>query len=96
MAKSLDNAVVTITGGTGSFGSTMAGVRTATPMLKGSMDTDGYLDEVKRRTPLGEIGTPKRIAETAVGLLKMDWVTGQALMSDGGSSLNTGRSTWRT
>ena len=69
---------------------------TATPMLKGAMDSEGYLDEVKRRTPLGEIGTPKRIAETAVGLLKMDWVTGQALMSDGGSSLNTGRSTWRT
>jgi hypothetical protein len=27
--------------------------------------------------------------------MKMDWVTGQALMIDGGSSLNTGRSEWK-
>jgi NAD(P)-dependent dehydrogenase (short-subunit alcohol dehydrogenase family) len=47
-----------------------------------------------RRTPLGVIGTPQRIAESVVGLLRMDWVTGQALMADGGSSLNTGRSAW--
>ena len=69
---------------------------TETPMLQPSLSKQGYIEEVIRRTPLGEIGTPKRIAETVVGLLRMDWVTGQALMADGGSSLNTGRSNWKT
>ena len=67
---------------------------TDTPMLKPSLDKPGYRDEVLRRTPLGEVGTPDKIADAVVGLLKMDWVTGQGLMADGGSSLNTGRSAW--
>ena len=64
-------------------------------MMTGNLAKPGYTEEVIRRTPLGEVGTPLRIAETVVGLLRMDWVTGQALMSDGGSSLNTGRSHWK-
>lgn len=68
---------------------------TATPLLKTAMEIDGYLDEVKRRTPLGEIGTPNKIAESVVSLLRMDWITGQAIMADGGSSLTTARSTWK-
>jgi len=67
---------------------------TETPMLKG-LTMPGYREEVIRRTPLGEVGSAARIAEAVASLLKMDWVTGQALMVDGGSSLNTGRSTWK-
>jgi len=67
---------------------------TETPMLKG-LKLPGYREEVIRRTPLGEVGSVARIAEAVAGLLKMDWVTGQALMVDGGSSLNTGRGTWK-
>jgi NAD(P)-dependent dehydrogenase (short-subunit alcohol dehydrogenase family) len=67
---------------------------TDTPMMRDSLDRPGYRDEVLRRTPLGAVGTPDKIAETVLGLLQMDWVTGQALMADGGSSLTTGRSIW--
>lgn len=67
---------------------------TDTPMMTNNLAMPGYRDEVIRRTPLGEVGTTRHIAETVVGLMKMDWVTGQALMADGGSSLNTGRSGW--
>jgi len=67
---------------------------TETPMLTGSLAQPGYRDEVIRRTPLGEVGTPQKIAEAVVGLMRMDWVTGQGLMADGGSSLNTGRGGW--
>jgi NAD(P)-dependent dehydrogenase (short-subunit alcohol dehydrogenase family) len=67
---------------------------TDTPMMTNNLAMPGYREEVIRRTPLGEVGTPRHIAETAVGLIKMDWVTGQALMADGGSSLNTGRGAW--
>jgi NAD(P)-dependent dehydrogenase (short-subunit alcohol dehydrogenase family) len=67
---------------------------TETPMIAPALALPGYREEVIRRTPLGEIGTPQRIAEGVVGLMKMDWVTGQVLMVDGGSSLNTGRGAW--
>jgi|HubBroStandDraft_1064217.scaffolds.fasta_scaffold415037_1 NAD(P)-dependent dehydrogenase (short-subunit alcohol dehydrogenase family) len=67
---------------------------TDTPMMAPAIALPGYREEVIRRTPLGEVGTPQRIAEAVVGLMRMDWVTGQALMVDGGSSLNTGRGVW--
>ena len=67
---------------------------TETPLLAPAIAVPEYRAEVIRRTPLGEVGTPQRIAEGVVSLMKMDWVTGQALMMDGGSSLNTGRSQW--
>jgi NAD(P)-dependent dehydrogenase (short-subunit alcohol dehydrogenase family) len=67
---------------------------TDTPMAGDNFSKPGYRDEVIRRTPLGKIGSPHSIAEAVVGLMKMDWVTGQNVMADGGSSLNTGRSKW--
>ncbi|MGE0387360.1 MAG: SDR family NAD(P)-dependent oxidoreductase [Gammaproteobacteria bacterium] len=69
---------------------------TETPMLRGALDLPGYREEILRRTPLGEVGTPERIAEAVTGLMKMEWVTGQALMVDGGASLTTGRGVWKT
>lgn len=68
---------------------------TDTPMMAPAIALPGYREEILRRTPLGEVGTPQRIAEAVVGLMQMDWVTGQALMVDGGSSLNTGRGVWK-
>jgi NAD(P)-dependent dehydrogenase (short-subunit alcohol dehydrogenase family) len=53
----------------------------------------GYRREVIARSALGDVGTPARIAEAIVGLMQLEWVTGQALMVDGGTSLNTGRGT---
>ena len=64
---------------------------TETPMMRSYLAMPGYRDEIINRTPLGVVGTPEKIAESVVGLLQMDWVTGQALMADGGSSLTTGR-----
>ena len=68
---------------------------TETPMLKSLLDNATFRDEVIRRTALREVGTPERVAEAIVGLMKLDWITGQAIMVDGGSSLNTGRSHWQ-
>ena len=67
---------------------------TATPMLAPTMQRPGYLAEVDVRTPLGGIGQPEQIAEAVVNLMRTDWVTGQAIMVDGGASLHTGRKGW--
>lgn len=64
---------------------------TETPMLQPSLDDPDYRRRVVLRTPLGEVGTPLRVAESVVSLLEMDWVTGEAIMADGGASLSTGR-----
>ncbi len=66
---------------------------TETPMLQKLLDDPAFRQEAARRSPLGGVGTPDRIAEAIVGLMRMEWVTGQALMVDGGTSLTTGRST---
>jgi NAD(P)-dependent dehydrogenase (short-subunit alcohol dehydrogenase family) len=61
---------------------------TATPM---SATTDatlpGYKDAVSSRTPLGGVGNPAHVAEAAVALSDLIWVTGQVLAADGGVSL---------
>ena len=68
---------------------------TETPMLKTMLDDPKFREEVIQRTALREVGTAQRVAEAIVGLMKLDWITGQAIMVDGGSSLNTGRSNWQ-
>jgi NAD(P)-dependent dehydrogenase (short-subunit alcohol dehydrogenase family) len=68
---------------------------TETPMLKPLLENARFRQEVVQRTALREVGTPERIAEAIVGLMKLDWITGQAIMADGGSSLNTGRGDWQ-
>lgn len=67
---------------------------TATPMLAPSMQLPGYLDEVASRTALGQIGEPAQIAEGVVNLMRSAWITGQAIMVDGGASQHTGRKAW--
>jgi NAD(P)-dependent dehydrogenase (short-subunit alcohol dehydrogenase family) len=66
---------------------------TETPMLGPNLDRPAYREEVIGQTALGAFGQPSQIADAALGLLQMDWVTGQVLLVDGGASLNTGRTT---
>jgi NAD(P)-dependent dehydrogenase (short-subunit alcohol dehydrogenase family) len=68
---------------------------TATPMLQPMLDIPEYNAEIIRRTPLRDVGTPERIAEAIVGLMQMEWVTGQSLLVDGGASLSTARTAWQ-
>ena len=60
---------------------------TETPMLGHRLERPGYRDSVIARTPLREFGTPQSIAQSIVGLMEMDWVTGQVILADGGCSL---------
>ena len=66
-----------------------------TPMLKAMLDHPKFRVEVIQRTALREVGTAQRIAVAIAGLMKLDWITGQALMVDRGSSLKTGRRDWQ-
>lgn len=68
---------------------------TATQMLTGALENPAFRAEVLKRTPLGDVGTPDRIAEAIVGLMKLEWITGQAIMVDGGATLTTARSNWQ-
>jgi NAD(P)-dependent dehydrogenase (short-subunit alcohol dehydrogenase family) len=68
---------------------------TATPMLAGLTADPDYVAEVARRTPLGRLGTPELVGAAIVNLLRSEWVTGQVLAVDGGSTLCTGRTAWQ-
>ena len=47
----------------------------------------GYQERVAERAALGRLGTADDIAQAAVALCTLDWVTGQVLVADGGVSL---------
>jgi NAD(P)-dependent dehydrogenase (short-subunit alcohol dehydrogenase family) len=64
---------------------------TDTPMIAVNMQTPGYRDAVKEATPLGRMGTPELVADGIVNVLRSDWITGQAIMIDGGAALVTPR-----
>jgi NAD(P)-dependent dehydrogenase (short-subunit alcohol dehydrogenase family) len=64
---------------------------TETPMMQGVLSIDGYREQIAATTPLGRIAQPSDIAEGIVNLIRSDWVTGQVLAVDGGSSLMTAR-----
>jgi NAD(P)-dependent dehydrogenase (short-subunit alcohol dehydrogenase family) len=61
---------------------------TDTPMAKVTDTTlVGYRDAMEHRTPLGGFGDPRHVAEAAVTLSDLEWVTGQVLAADGGLAL---------
>lgn len=62
---------------------------TRTPMLAKPEALPGWVDALNERTPLGRLGEAGDIAQAAVALLEMDWVTGQVLLADGGLSLHS-------
>jgi NAD(P)-dependent dehydrogenase (short-subunit alcohol dehydrogenase family) len=62
----------------------MMGQRTGSQ--SGAFASD-YLERVTARTPLGRIGEPDDVAEAAIALFELEWVTGNVLICDGGVSL---------
>lgn len=62
---------------------------TRTPMLAKPEALPGWVDGLNQRTPLGRLGEADDIAQAAVALLDLAWVTGQVLLADGGLSLHS-------
>jgi NAD(P)-dependent dehydrogenase (short-subunit alcohol dehydrogenase family) len=63
-----------------------------TPMLAPMLASDpGYRTRIEENTPLARLGTPADIAEAILNILGSDWITGQAIMADGGASLLSAR-----
>jgi NAD(P)-dependent dehydrogenase (short-subunit alcohol dehydrogenase family) len=64
---------------------------TETPMMGAVLAIDGYREQIAATTPLGRIAQPEDIAQGTVNVLTTDWMTGQVVALDGGSSLITAR-----
>ena len=62
---------------------------TQTPMLGRAPVGTGWLASVEDRTPLGRLGQSGDIAEAALALHELGWVTGQVLDVDGGLTLHS-------
>jgi len=62
---------------------------TDTPMFAATDALRGYRAQVERRAALGRLGTAAEVAQAAVGLCTLDWVTGQVVAADGGVSLHS-------
>jgi len=63
-----------------------------TPMLAPMLMRDpSYRTRIEENTPLAKLGTPDDIAQAIVNILASDWITGQAIMVDGGASLLSAR-----
>ncbi len=60
---------------------------TDTPMFSPTYRIPGYKEAVAQRAALGRLGEPSDIADAAVALVELEWVTGQTLVADGGLSL---------
>jgi NAD(P)-dependent dehydrogenase (short-subunit alcohol dehydrogenase family) len=60
-----------------------------TPLIHRGTISDEQLLEDQKRYPLGRYGTPEDIAYAAIYLLSdaASWLTGQALVLDGGISI---------
>lgn len=64
---------------------------TETPMMSAVLELDGYRQQIADTTPLGRIAAPADIAQGVLNVIRSDWVTGQVVAVDGGSSLMTAR-----
>jgi len=62
-----------------------------TDMIRRNLSVDSYRQLVVDTTPLGRVGTPADVAPAVAAFIELDWVTGQAICVDGGSSLVTPR-----
>lgn len=60
---------------------------TDTPMFAPTRHLAGYQERAATRTALGRLGTADDVAQAAVALCTLDWVTGQVVAADGGVSL---------
>ena len=62
---------------------------TRTPMLVDAERLPGWVDGLCERTPLGRLGEVGDVAGAIVGVLELDWVTGQVVFADGGLALHS-------
>jgi NAD(P)-dependent dehydrogenase (short-subunit alcohol dehydrogenase family) len=62
---------------------------TRTPMLADAARLPGWVDALCERTPLGRLGEVGDVAGAIVGVLELDWVTGQVVFADGGLALHS-------
>jgi NAD(P)-dependent dehydrogenase (short-subunit alcohol dehydrogenase family) len=62
---------------------------TDTPMFDATDRLPGYRERVARRAALGRVGTADDVAQAAVALCALEWVTGQIVAADGGVSLHS-------
>lgn len=76
-------------GGQGIRVNVIAPGTTDTPLFATTDAVPGYREAMVARTPLGRIGTADDVAEAAVALSQLRWVTGQVLVADGGVSLGS-------
>lgn len=62
---------------------------TRTPMLADVERLPGWVDGLSERTALGRLGEAADVAGAIVGVLELDWVTGQVVHADGGLALHS-------
>lgn len=62
---------------------------TDTPMFTATDRLPGYRERVAQRAALGRLGTAGDVAQAAVALCTLDWVTGQVVAADGGVALHS-------
>ena len=62
---------------------------TRTPMLRPGERIPGWLDEISERSPLGRPGEAEEVAEVALAVHRLDWVTGESIAADGGLRLHS-------
>jgi len=62
---------------------------TRTPMLTDAARLPGWVDGLCERTPLGRLGEADDVAGAIVGVLELEWVTGQIVHADGGLALHS-------
>ena len=60
---------------------------TRTPMLVDAQRLPGWVDGLCERTPLGRLGEAADVAGAILGVLELEWVTGQIVHADGGLAL---------
>jgi NAD(P)-dependent dehydrogenase (short-subunit alcohol dehydrogenase family) len=60
---------------------------TRTPMLVDAQRLPGWVDGLCERTPLGLLGEAADVAGAILGVLELEWVTGQIVHADGGLAL---------
>jgi NAD(P)-dependent dehydrogenase (short-subunit alcohol dehydrogenase family) len=62
---------------------------TRTPMLPNPERLPGWVELLEDHTALGRLGEPEDVAQAIVGVLGMEWVTGQVVFADGGITLHS-------
>lgn len=68
---------------------------TVTAMTAGLASSEEWVRQVEEVTPLRQVGTPGLVAEAALNIMRSEWLTGQCVLTDGGSSLISARGATR-